>query len=79
MTGRGKIATTPAAVTEQKMVGAWIPRDIADKSAIAIRVLKYKNMRAFILASLRSAIAEAQKQGYPLGGHDDGTSGTKRT
>ncbi len=58
-------------LTEQKMVGAWIPRPIADKSAIAIRALKYKNMREFILTSLNRAITEAQKQGYPLEGNND--------
>ncbi len=68
---RGRAAATARAPAEQKMVGAWIPHRIADQSAIAIRALKYKNMRAFILASLESAITKAQKQGYPLKGHDD--------
>ncbi len=70
--GRGRgAAAAKAKPTPQKMVGAWIPRRIADQSAIAIRALKYKNMRAFILASLESAITKAQKQGYPLEGNDD--------
>ncbi len=63
---RGRGAASAEAPTQQKMVGAWIPRPIADKAAIAIRALKYKNMREFILASLKGAITEAQKQGYPL-------------
>ncbi len=58
---------------DQVMVGAWVPRPTAEKSAIAIRALAYKNMRAFIQSSLEGAIAEAIKRGYPLEDkqHDD--------
>ncbi len=68
---RGRGAATARAPAEQKMVGDWSPRRIADQSAIAVRASKYKNMRAFILASLESTIAKAQKQGYPLASMDD--------
>ncbi len=75
---RGREAAAAAAPTEQKMVGAWIPRTVADKSAIAIRALKYKNMREFILASLNNAIAEAQNRGYPLEAESDNQRHSER-